>query len=376
MMPSRGTSCLLLSIQKTPFATCTRSIAVLKQQIRLASERSVKIVLPSPTFIKELGRTFDPPVSPRQLDNDIDKLVGTPDIKPEQLKTWFGNGRNLVAYQRIIERSLLEDPQRKPSQEMTDSYTILFRASLVVNNQLAISRQCMTDLVARDQTRKDKGLKVLAELKDTNLPAAFFLTGNMYADNRLYDNAIVEFKKCISASKAHLDAKPKLEMLDYDYDREIDFSHMVKSTFMLGKVYEEVQDYYSARTHYLEALALQEVSKEKIPPMEIMALNFLATLAEWENNEQTAQYYALRSAMRGNMYGLSSMAKYVQRYESDQKWTQVWSETYQIQNLLDRNLKIAIISPEFKPVAVVIDHGAHARQTGPSKPPLTSAASP
>ncbi|KAK9488631.1 hypothetical protein V1527DRAFT_106119 [Lipomyces starkeyi] len=349
MMPSRGHSPL------AQFRSLPRSCRFSQ---RFISSAVLKALLPSDHYTHTLGKTYYPQVTTTQITRDIKKLCDKPDTSAEELQTWFGNGRKLVAYQRIIERGQLEDrykssPGNVRNEEVIGAHKTIYRASLKLNNQFALARFCVQDVIDRDINRKERAIKLLAKLRETNLPAAYFIIGNMYASTGKIKEAISEFTKCISAAKAHVDAAPKLDREYYDYDREIDYSHMVKCHFLLGMMHEYAGDLWNARASYLKALDLQAFSKEILPEMEISASNFLHVMAEWEGSTEATEYYALKSSMHANMFGLLSMSRFARRYDENPLWEHKWLETQRVQQLMDMHLNVAVMSPHMMPVATM-----------------------
>ncbi|KAJ8103944.1 hypothetical protein POJ06DRAFT_9797 [Lipomyces tetrasporus] len=351
MMPSRGRSSL------TPFRSFSRICGSSK---RFISTAVLRALLPSDKYTYLLGKTYYPQITTTQITRDVKKLCHNPDASIEQLRSWFGSGRNLVAYQRIIERGQLEDrykssPGNVKQEEVIEAHKTIYRASLKLNNQFALGRLCVQDVIDHDLQRKERAIKLLAKLRDTNLPAAYFIIGNMYASTGKIGEAIAEFSKCIRAAKAHVDAAPKVDKEYYDYDREIDYSHMVKCHFLLGMMHEYAGDLWNARVSYLQALDLQAFSKEMLPEMEIAASNFLSVMAEWEGSTEATEHYALKSSMQANMYGLLSMSRFARRYDENPLWEHKWLETQRVQQLMDMHLKVAVMSPHMIPVATMED---------------------
>ncbi|KAK9240128.1 hypothetical protein V1525DRAFT_337499 [Lipomyces kononenkoae] len=349
MMPSRGHSSL------AQFRLRSRSCSA---SHRFISSAVLKGLLPSDNYIHNLGNTYYPRVTATQMTREIKKLCDNRDASEAELRAWFGNGRNLVAYQRIIERGRLEDPYMSKSgeanqQEIIEAHKTIYRASLNLNNQFALARLCVQDVIDNDMNRKERAIKLLANLRATNLPAAYFIVGNMYASTGKINEAIAEFKKCISAAKAHVDAAAKVDKEYYDYDREIDYSHMVKCHFLLGMMHEYAGDLWNARVSYLEALDLQAFSREILPEMEVSASNFLHVMAECEGSNEATEHYALKSSMHANMFGLMSMGRFARRYDENSLWEHKWLETTRVQGLMDTHLKVALMSPHMKPVATM-----------------------
>ncbi|KAK9369648.1 hypothetical protein V1509DRAFT_618705 [Lipomyces kononenkoae] len=351
MMPSRGRSSL------AQFRLRRRSCSLSQ---RFISSAVLNALLPSEHYVHNLGTTYYPRVTASQMTRDIKKVCNNQDASEADLRTWFGNGRNLVAYQRIIERGQLEDRDKSSKgnanqQEVIEAHKTIYRASLKLNNQFALARSCVQDVVDHDMNRKERAIKLLAKLRETNLPAAYFIVGNMYASTGKIREAMAEFRKCISAAKAHVDAAPKVDKQYYDYDREIDYSHMVKSYFLLGMMNEYAGDLWNARVSYLKALELQAFSNEILPEMEVSASNFLHVMAEWEGSIEATEHYALKSSMHASMYGLLSMSRFARRYDENSLWRQKWLETQRVQELLDQHFKVVLMSPHMTPVAQMED---------------------
>ncbi|KAK9452038.1 uncharacterized protein V1518DRAFT_410213 [Limtongia smithiae] len=327
-------------------------------QSRSLSVTAARDVLPSQRFTDHLGKQFYPQLGHRNLEQDVTKLCRSPEADRSELEKMFGDGRKLIAYLRILERARLEDGSHK--RQLTESdvvagtelYKSIYQAAIKLRNQLALARSCVLDVMDKDMARQTRGRKLLLRLRDTNLPAAYYICGNMHASAKQYDKAIEQFMNCIRAAKSHVEAKPKDDQAYYDYDREVDYSYMIRSHFMIGVAGEHMEDILLARKHYIEAIDLREISGESLPQLEIMAYNFLSVLAEWEHNPLAMEYFGLKSAQAGNVYGLLSVMRVGRRYDEDPKWSQKWQEVFRIQSLIDSNMHVTIQSPKFEPVFI------------------------
>ncbi|KAK9382252.1 uncharacterized protein V2V93DRAFT_181583 [Kockiozyma suomiensis] len=326
----------------------------------LSSSTDVVTVIPSPTFIDSLGRRFHPEISSRKMIHDLKRLLSIDETDKGKLNEWFGDGRKLVSYMRIIERGFQEDTSRA-KQRMTTRESMaetvelvhkLTRVSVTLGNQYAIARRCMGDIMKPDEKINTRARNVLIKLRDTNLAFAYFICGNLFMSGKQYDKAAEEYQNAISAAKAHVEASAKDDMAYYDYDREADFSCMLQSHFMLGQVGELTQDIELARQNYIKGVELREISGELLQPFEVAAANYLSVVAEWEHNPAAMEYYGIKSAMSGNVYGILATTRVGKRYDEDPRWAQKWQEVLQIQGMADSNIHVTLQSPSLAPMYV------------------------
>ncbi|KAK7204371.1 hypothetical protein BZA70DRAFT_268219 [Myxozyma melibiosi] len=327
-----------------------------------ATEAGLAKVLPSANFVAQIGRQFQPAIKPRAMQQDLSALVEVQDANTELegLKARFGDGRRLVAYLRVLERGMQEETSAEKIKSasvagmMATSALIqkITATGVVLGNQYALGRKCLGEVMSRDAETRARAREVLVKLRETNLPLAYFVCGNLFMSSEQYDRARAEYESGIRAAEAHVDASEADDAKFYDYDREADFSCMVQSHLMLGQLGERTKDVRLARRHYEAGLELRAVSGEKLAPLEVAAANYLSIVAEWEYNPRAMEHYGMKSAMAGNVYGILATVRVGKRFDEDSRWARKWQEVLTVQSMLASDMHLTLQSPELKPVYV------------------------
>ncbi|KAK9462680.1 uncharacterized protein V1516DRAFT_670881 [Lipomyces oligophaga] len=285
--------------------------------------------LPSSEYVDRLGGRMNPRVTAGEMMRDVTKLLALSSealksqspLNHEKLKSAFpkdAEGRRLASYMRILERAQVEDKPPIPRRfarflaprgglPVTDEArktrmlvsSILRKAATLLGNNYAMAVHCGSLL--KRQAQEKSGLKAVAKaraligkLRDTNLPAAFYICGVMYQSSGNYDLAKSEFQKCIASAQAHVDTDPKTEKKDYDYDRDIDFGFLFRAHFHLGQIAELQNDLATARSYYIQVLQMRRVSEEFVLYIDRNISEFFQAEADIEQDFDSLEYYTRR----------------------------------------------------------------------------------
>ncbi|KAK9454695.1 hypothetical protein V1511DRAFT_500727 [Dipodascopsis uninucleata] len=319
----------------------------------ISSVELQQTALPGKFYVNSLGGTFSPKITYNQMTKELVYLTKLTRLDKEELSKRYGSGRDLVSMMRIFERSIMEDMAGKTAlfsvERFRRAFSRLLEVSLYLNNQYSLAMTCNRAIHTKNhKARSDAGNK-LALLRQSNLPLAFYLTGQMRVGAGRLDDAIQEFNKCIQASTAHVNATEKIDKEFYDYDREVDFSLRMKSHLELGNIYEKIDDWLSARSHYTKALEQLALSKEKTI-LEVWAYNFLASMAVFQGNAEAARHFALLSAMRGNADGLNAITTIESTFGENDLTTENWNDISKLSSLILADKSVTIRSPSLKPI--------------------------